>query len=73
VSPIIADVRDGGRQVCVMMLAGVRNAMEPGILERQGGRAGAGVTPIGDKERNTLSQTPGVPAQTYAVQTYLEC
>lgn len=38
-----------------------------------GGRVGAGVTPIGDKERNTLSQTPGVPAQTFPFQTYLEC
>jgi hypothetical protein len=44
VSLIIADARDGGTQVCVMMVAGVRNAGEPGALERQGGRAGAGVT-----------------------------
>jgi hypothetical protein len=40
VSAIIADVCDGGRQVCVMMVAGVRNAGELGAFERQG----AGVT-----------------------------
>ena len=34
----------GGRQVCVMMVAGVHNAEEPGTLVLQGGRAGAGVT-----------------------------
>ena len=39
-SPIVADARDGGRQVCVMMVAGERNAGEPGAFERQGGGAG---------------------------------
>lgn len=28
----------------VMMVTGVRNAGQPGALERQGGRVGAGVT-----------------------------
>ena len=37
-------MRDGGREVCVMMVAGVRNAGQPGALKRQDGRAGAGVT-----------------------------
>jgi hypothetical protein len=32
----IADARDEGRQVCVTMVAGVRNAGEPGNLEHQG-------------------------------------
>ena len=41
VSPIIAD---GGRLVCVMMVAGVLNAGEPGAFERQEAGAGAGVT-----------------------------
>ena len=36
VSPIIADARDGRRQVCVMMVAGVCNAVEPG---GQGGKS----------------------------------
>lgn len=44
--PIIADARDRERQVCVMMIAGVRNAGEPGALKRQGGSAGAGVTQV---------------------------
>ena len=35
-SPIIADERDEGTQGCVMMVAGVRNAEEPGSRERQG-------------------------------------
>ena len=39
----IADARDEGRQVRVMMGAGVRNAGQPGA-KCQGGRAGAGVT-----------------------------
>ena len=43
-SPIIADARDRGRHVCVMMVAGVRNAGKPGALERLGGGAGAAVT-----------------------------
>ena len=43
-SPKFADARDGGMQVCVMIVEGVRNAGEPGALEHQGGRAGAGVT-----------------------------
>ena len=43
-SPIIADARDGGRQVCILMVAGVRNAGEPGTFECQGEVAGAGVT-----------------------------
>lgn len=45
-STLIADAREwgGGRQVCVLMVAGVRNAGEPGAFESQGGRAGAGVT-----------------------------
>ena len=43
-SPIIADARDGGRKVFVLMLARVCNAGEPSALEHQGGRAGAGVT-----------------------------
>ena len=30
--------------MCVLMVAGVRNVGEPGALERQGGRVGAGVT-----------------------------
>ena len=49
-SPIIADARAGG-QVCVMMEAGVSNSGEPGALERQGGRAGAGVTGRYDRGR----------------------
>ena len=40
----IADVRDEGRQVCVMMVAGVRNTGQLGVLKRQGGRSEAGVT-----------------------------
>ena len=32
----IADACVEGRQVCVMMVAGVRNAGQPGALERQG-------------------------------------
>ena len=34
-SLINAEARDGGRQVCVMMVAGVRNAGEPGAFECQ--------------------------------------
>ena len=43
-SPIIADAHDGGRNLCVMMVAEVRNSGEPGSFERQGGGPGAGVT-----------------------------
>ena len=43
-SPIIADVRDGKRQVSVLMVAGVRNVGEPGACVLQEGRVGAGVT-----------------------------
>lgn len=39
-----ADARDGERQVYVLMVAGVRDAGEPGAFERQGGGAGTGVT-----------------------------
>lgn len=37
VSPIIVDAHDGGRQVFVMMVAGVCNAGQPGALEHLGG------------------------------------
>ena len=42
-SPIIADARDGVRQVCVIMVSVVRNAREPGAFECHGGGVGAGV------------------------------
>ena len=32
--------------MCVMMVAGVRNAGEPGAFERQGGGAGAAVKDV---------------------------
>jgi hypothetical protein len=37
VSPVIAGARDRGRQVCVMMVAGVCNAGEPGAFEAREG------------------------------------
>lgn len=35
-SPISADASDGERQVCVLMLARLRNPREPGALKHQG-------------------------------------
>ena len=43
-SPLIADTRDGERLVCILKVAGVLNAGEPGAFACQGGRAGTGVT-----------------------------
>ena len=38
VSPIIADMRDEGGQVCILMVVGVRNAGETGTFEAREGK-----------------------------------